>query len=163
MSVCPDPAAVLGEMNQMKRDWPHQLGFRGALPCHSTPPPAFNTILWRVWIGDLRGIVAPTPATEAISLSRHQAKSSGKPFPPCRVVAFSPWWNLLFELPHADHRLLAAPRADLRGCASHRGLLWSWRRRRWPGRLVQHPPTQSWRQGCPDCWGGFHAQTQPLS
>lgn len=29
-------------------------------------------------------------------------------------MAFSHWWSILFELPHADHRLPAAPHADLK-------------------------------------------------
>lgn len=29
-------------------------------------------------------------------------------------MVFSHWWSVLFELPHADHRLPVAPHADLK-------------------------------------------------
>ena len=65
-------------------------------------------------MGEPRGI-AQSPAAKALLPSRHEVESSGELLPPCCVVAFSPRWSVLFELPHADHRLPAAPRADLKG------------------------------------------------
>lgn len=59
--------------------------------------------------------IAQIPAAVAILPSRHEVESSGELFPPCYIVAFSHWWSILFELPHADHRLPAAPHADLKG------------------------------------------------
>lgn len=59
--------------------------------------------------------IAQISAAVAISPSRREVESSGELFPPCYIVAFSHWWNILFELPHADHRLPAAPHADLKG------------------------------------------------
>lgn len=74
----------------------------------------FNTILWETQIGELKGL-AQIPAAEALLPSRLEVESSGTLFPLCFVVAFSPGWSVLLELPHADHRLPEAPHTDLRG------------------------------------------------
>lgn len=86
--------------------------------------------------------------------SRREGAGSGAGFPPCCVVAFSHWWAALFELPHADHRLPAAPHADLRrgpltfgltskACWGTGRVLWG---ASWPGCLAARLPTQSWKQ-----------------
>lgn len=108
--VCPHPAPVLGETNQTGTTRSCKLAFIGALLCHN-PPVFLRDSPGNV--GKLRGI-AQIP-TLAILSSRREVESSGELFPPCCVVAFSHWGSVLFELPHADHRLPAAPHAGLKG------------------------------------------------
>lgn len=67
-------------------------------------------------------------------------------------MAFSHQWSILFELPHADHRLPAAPHADLKRRLAH---VWASplrlavvARRPRPRQLAQGLSTQSWRRAC---------------
>lgn len=132
------------EVNQTGRDRRLKRVLMGALPDHSRSPAIPGACAVD------SGARARLPAHKPSYAAEGKQKALVHGFLRC-AVAFPHWWSVLYELPHADHRLPLAPHADLKEKGSRECFpprLDVVPEAAWPGQLAPHPPTWSWRPAC---------------